>query len=117
MKTKGNTFGNYKFESWVPVKVAQQIMEFWGCFDRNYKEWLENPKIYIDEMRLPRNGQKVVFYVKTYLKEDSYFKYEGRYIHAWNNMGRIVFEDMTYKCVSSCDDWYPVQPPPTPEGD
>jgi len=94
-----NTFGKYKFPNWVSVKVAQQIMDFWGCFGRTYKDWLEN-----SPDNLPNMGDEVVFFRRK-CGTDLYERLEGKFIHTWNNMGRIILSDGTDKMVSSCDEW------------
>lgn len=96
---KNNTFGNYQFPSWVCVEVAQQIMNFWGQMGRDHKDWLDNAEI---EKGLPKLGEEVICFSRAY-RSDDYEKIEGKFIHAWNNMGRIVKPDNTYSCVSSCD--------------
>ena len=102
-RKKINTFGGYEFPAWVNVSVAQQIISFWGCFNRDYHEWLDNSKPYEKEGSLPKMGEDVIFF--RHDRDGLYQKIEGKYIHAWNNMGRIMKEDMTHDYVSSCDNW------------
>lgn len=100
-----NTFGNYKFPGWVNEQLREQIKDFWGWAGRTYKDWLSNPKQYIKEGRLPVQGSNVAFYLEDY-KTDKYSRITGKYLHAWNNMGRLVLKDKSYKVVSSCDAWH-----------
>lgn len=99
---KKNSFNlnkEYLWESWVPLKIKDQIEDFWGCFGRTYKDWLIDSKRIED---IPRYGQDVVFEIRGQF-------YRGRYVHAWNNMGRLILGSESYKVVSNCDSWWPVE--------
>jgi hypothetical protein len=111
-----NTFGNYNFEEWVPLDIQGQIREFWGWAGRTHKDWLSN-NTYEKEHHfygangfgLPPNGSLAIFFLREKLGEEYIYKrFEGRYLHAWNNIGRLVLEEHErgeYKVVSSCDAW------------
>ena len=115
-----NTFGDYAFPYWVPDKVQQQIKDFWGCFGRTHKDWIENSKINevefsgyrqkISGFGAPPLGATADFFFKDYKlsKEagrDVYRVVRGRYIHVWNNMGRLIDEYGEAHYPSTCDRW------------
>jgi hypothetical protein len=119
---KQDQFGEYHFEDWVPEPIREQIVRFWGIWGRNYESWLENGRLDQAEcshhgpnpngFKNPPLGARVIYMVKDYdaqkragRSERLYRSVEGRYIHAWNNMGRLVLDDGTYIVVSSCDIW------------
>ncbi len=104
MKTV-NTFGNYKFDEWVCEDVRKQIRNFWGCFGRNYKDWLKNFEN--EKKEFPKYGENVtVLKRKEVLGHTLYEKYEGRFIFAWNNIGRIIDKNGKIGYVSTCDTFY-----------
>ena len=88
-----NTFGDYKFDDWVCEEVRIQIISFWGCFGRTYKDWLKDTNIRNNE---PNYGQFVCV-----IKRDGIVK--GRYIHCWNNVGRLISDTGKVSFVSTCD--------------
>ncbi len=92
---KANTFGDYKFDDWVTEDVRNQIKEFWGCFGRTYKDWLANANTEYNGNE-PKYGQYVVV-----IKRNTIIK--GRYIHCWNNMGRVIADYGAVGYVSTCD--------------
>ena len=107
-----NTFGRYIFPEWVTQEIKESIVSFWGIFGRTHRDWLENaerdardncshvrgggfgnPKLGALVAYRLRNGDIVI----------------GRYIHAWNNMGRVVDAGGVTHYVSSCDIWCKVE--------
>lgn len=105
---KENTFGDYKFENWVPKHTQEIIRNFWGQMGRTYKDWLKNAEMEQREFCFhgpnpdgfgnPPNGAKAIYFT-----DGKGIK--GRYLHRWNNMGSLIDalgEDHT---VSSCDYW------------
>lgn len=121
MSEKINTFGDYEFEDWVPEKLREHIRDFWGQMGRTSDDWIRDMCngvsdvcYYIPQQgfKTPPTGARVIYLIKDYdaekragRSERLYRAIEGRYIHAWNNMGRVVHEDGTYTVVSSCDKW------------
>jgi hypothetical protein len=115
-KTKEkNTFGEYDFPDWVPEHTRQIIREFWGCFGRTYKDWLNSPSEQgvretcshgpgPNGFGIPPNGATAFFFLKVYGTEQ-YRRVEGRYLHRWNNMGSLISKDGEDHTVSSCDQW------------
>lgn len=94
------TWAEYVWPDWVPAALRQQIQEFWAeSFHRSPDEWERNaqgegsgcrerpwPALGDTVEGICRHGEVVV---------------TGRYVHAWNNMGRIVESDGSVVCVSN----------------
>ena len=108
MTNKTNTFGNYNFPAWVPEDVRNSIVSFWGVFGRTHKDWLEDAERGAQDncyhrmysgFGNPRLGDLVA-----YSLSDGKIVI-GRYIHAWNNIGRLVDKEGGVHCPSSCDIW------------
>ena len=68
------------------LKVQVQVECFWGCFGRKPINWWQNGP----EQKMPAFGQWVR--MVTFQDEIVY----GRYVHAWNNIGRLVLPDGTF---------------------
>ncbi|MBL4753745.1 MAG: hypothetical protein JKY52_09170 [Flavobacteriales bacterium] len=115
-----NTFGDYIFDGWIPGHEMESIRSFWGCMDRTYKDWIENGELGATEtcqhgpgpngFGNPPYGATVDYMLTNYkLSKDSvnavYNIVRGRYVHAWNNMGRLIDENGESHCVSSCNHW------------
>lgn len=75
------TWDNFSFPDWVPEQLKQQIIIFWSCFGRNYKDWVANAKRYEGYGKL---GDSVRFHGLG----DS--NVTGRLIHCYNNMAALV---------------------------
>ena len=121
MENKKNTFGNYKFESWIPEHTREMIRKFWGVFGRTHKDWLASPKQqrlmersahgpHPNGFGMPPNGARVFFYIKDWelSKKVGWSVYkcvEGRYLHRWNNMGSLIDDKGKDHCVSTCAMW------------
>lgn len=69
-------WGGFTWDDWVPQKVRDEIERFWGCWGRNPAKWQADVR-----PGTPEYGSRV---------RDSESFIEGRFIHCWNNMGRIV---------------------------
>jgi protein gp37 len=76
-----DTWSDFTWPDWVPKKVREQIEDFWGQLGRKPKDWAENA-IHNDSppfgmhmgYRDERNGEAVY----------------GKWIFAWNNIGRLI---------------------------
>lgn len=89
-------WGNFEWPEWVPVRVRQQIEDFWSerC-GRSPHEWHQSTvgDIYHGHPQLGTRvrcesiGGGQVF--------------EGRWVPAWNNIGRVVLDDGTYEVSST----------------
>ena len=117
---KENTFGEYKFEDWVPKHTRELIVSFWGEAGRDYTNWLENVKNGERErcshgpgpngFGNPPNGATVIYLLRDWKLskqsgEEILKKVEGRYLHRWNNMGSLIDKYGEDHTVSSCDMW------------
>ncbi len=118
---KENTFGDYKFEEWIPEHTREIIRDFWGCFGRTYEDWLKSPSEQggrelchhgpgPNGFGIPKNGATVEFFIKDWglskeQGEDIYKIVEGKYLHRWNNMGSLIDKNGKDHTVSSCDRW------------
>ena len=81
---------DYIFPDWVPIKIRDQIKSFWseGC-GRSPHDWAMSA----EENAAPQIGEKVFSIIFGRCVE-------GRYIHAWNNIGRIIEEDGSHAVCS-----------------
>lgn len=114
MRETKNTFGDYKFENWVPKHTKEIITEFWGQMGRTHKDWLKNVKFgqrdfcyhgpNPDGFGNPPNGAKATYFIRKF-KSDDYEKVTGRYLHRWNNMGSLIDALGKDHTISSCDYW------------
>lgn len=85
------TWADFEWPDWIPVEVRKQIEQFWSDdFGRGPDEWLRDmvvqkaPKLGL-RCRLPKAIGDVWV--------------EGRFVHAWNNIGRMIHDDGTYSVV------------------
>ena len=93
--TKIDSWDDWDWEAegfaWVPEKVREQIVGFWSCCTgRSPRTWLENAR----ENRSPAMGDVVT------LSAGGKTTATGRFVHCWNNMGRVVTSDGEYEVVS-----------------
>lgn len=119
MSNKENTFGDYRFPKWVPNHEQKIITDFWGCFGRNYRDWLENNSEPMDACNHgpgpngfgnPANFSTADYLIRDYkLSKDNdtdlYRVVRGRYIHRWSNIGSLIDEYGEVHSVSSCNRW------------
>jgi len=120
-KYKQNTFGNYKFEKWVPKHTRDLIRNFWGQMGRTHQDWLgscheQNTREFCQHgpgpngFGMPPMGAMVEYFIydletSRELGKCLFKSIEGRYIHLWNNMGSLIDEDGKTYFVSTCDRW------------
>ena len=92
------TWENFPWPDWVPEGVRAQVESFWSeAAGRIPLDWLysaANPY-----SKCPPLGTLGTFRAASAAGDEPYV--EGRYVHAWNNMGRVVLEDGGYVVVSS----------------
>lgn len=109
-----NTFGDYEFEEWVPKHVREIITDFWGQFGRTYQDWLESPSRQgVREVcyhgpgpngfGMPPNGAMIDAHLTNFIDKPDW--YRGRYIHCWNNIGRLIDEEGNAHFISTGDRW------------
>lgn len=96
--TNATTWDAYDFPAWVPEPVRGEIRRFWSeTCGRSPRSWHANT---LDKYnRQPALGAVV---------EAESFTHSGlplltgRWVPAWNNIGRVVMRDGSYKCSSTC---------------
>jgi hypothetical protein len=91
-------WADYQWEDWVPAEVRTAIENFWDDkWGRSPKDWSESAK---------SNGAPEL---GTMVRAKSFDgkPVEGRYVHAWNNVGRVVQGDRSVACVC-CEDCEPL---------
>ena len=87
---------HYPWPEWVPIEVRQEIERFWSPqWHRGLEDWHENNATLYN--RHPPIGTRVQ--CQAVLSEKIYI---GRWVPAWNNIGRVIFPDGTYAISSTC---------------
>ena len=84
----------WNWPDWVPAEVRMQIEETYSQA-RHYSrtDWELNAK----RNNMPEFGQRVIM---RSLGKDAPCVC-GRYVHAWNNIGRVITDDGTVEYVSN----------------
>ena len=81
----------WDWPDWVPIGTREEIERFWSpSMGRSPDDWRRSAV----EQGMPELGQRVR--MQTIVGSEIV---EGRFVHAWNNIGRIVMGDGTVKCV------------------
>jgi len=89
----GNSWDVFPWPDWVPWDLRQSIQSFWFPeWGRGPRQWLESAR----ENRMPRFGQQVRM---CQLTTDELIT--GRFVHAWNNIGRVVTDKGEVVCISN----------------
>lgn len=81
------TWAEWTWPEWVPVEVRQAIEGFWGADQgRSPRDWMQD----MHQQGAPAFGSAL-------LMDDGFGRNPrrivGRYVHAWNNIGRLVLAD------------------------
>ena len=95
-----STWSEVEWPEWVPEGVRDQIIQFWSEFGRGPRQWAENAA----EPHTHPFGATL----RTIKTQGGYPApgLVGRWVHAWNNMGRLVLPDGSwvypadFQCVS-----------------
>ena len=88
------TWAGYSWPDWVPAKVRKQVEDFWsGSWGRGPHSWARDMR----EQGSPALGAIVT--LPNGFGEDAP-DITGRYVHAWNNVGRLVLDDGTFAYTS-----------------
>jgi hypothetical protein len=91
-----NSWAGFPWPTWVPAEVRHEVQEFWAEKDgRGPWAWLANTDH--EYNHAPAFGETVTLPRLTEREEGV----TGRYVHAWNNIGRLVLEDGSVVCVST----------------
>lgn len=86
------TWAEFSWPDWIPLEVRRPIEDFWSeKWGRGPHKWAECA----EERCAPPLGTVVE---RPELSGKS--RASGRYVHAWNNIGRVVLEDGTFRYVS-----------------
>lgn len=96
-KTPPESWGAVQWPEWVPSKIREELSSFWGVFGRKPLDYHKHVNLeqYAD---IPRFGTHTSESRSIYFSPGRELK-PGRYVHAWNNMGRVVHEDGSYSVV------------------
>ncbi|MFE2850626.1 DUF5131 family protein [Streptomyces lavendulae] len=85
---------DWTWPDWVPATVRDAIEGFWGADQyRTPRDWMRN----MHEQQAPAFGARVTM-------DDGFGpdpkQVTGRYVHAWNNIGRLIKDDGTVAYTS-----------------
>lgn len=77
-----DTWEEFAWPSWVPGEIRTQIQEFWAeRYGRSPREWAQHAHW----NRYPLFADRCIAFV---IRNDQ--PIHGRYVHCWNNIGRLV---------------------------
>lgn len=95
-----NTWAQFQWPDWIPDDIRGQIERFW-CpeFGRGPKSWLQDMR----NQDAPPTGARAR--VRLFGRDMS--RVEGRFVHAWNNIGRVRLDDGSWHCCSFCPAYNP----------
>ena len=79
----------YDWPDWMPEPVRKELSDFWTCFGRTMADW----ERYV-ETTVP-GGMAAVGSVRTIYSSGG--PVTGRFVPAWNNMARVVWDDGTVR--------------------
>lgn len=90
------TWDDVNWPEWVPQSVRDEIARFWGePSSRTPREYAQQHVTnYADA---PPFGSRVFVTPRQAPYRTGLAPYEGRYVHAWNNIGRVVMDDGVVK--------------------
>lgn len=92
------SWADYEFPEWVPDAVRDEIRRFWS------EKWGRSPRSWHESARGEYNHQPPIGSVveAQSLTQSGLPFLVGRWVPTWNNIGRVVMDDGTYKCSSTC---------------
>lgn len=81
------TWADWSWPDWVPARVREEVEGFWGAGQsRSPRHWIRD----MHQQGAPAFGARVWM-------DDGFGahprKVMGRYVHCWNNIGRLVLDD------------------------
>jgi len=84
------TWHEWTWPDWVPADARQQIESFWSeSIGRSPRRWLQNAH----DNGAPAFGQEWTTHPSMRPAGSPADRHTGRYIHAWNNIGRLALPD------------------------
>jgi protein gp37 len=88
------TWADWAWPGWVPAEVRASVEGFWSeSFGRGPQAWMRS----MHEQGAPAFGSIVTM-------DDGFGRnapqVTGRYVHAWNNIGRLAMDDDSFKYTS-----------------
>ena len=91
-------WGDVDWPEWVPQKIRDEVARFWSStLGRGPSEYQRSAEASYN--RMPDFGERV-FLPDT--GPDPTPRHRGRWVHAWNNIGRIVKDDGSVVVTSTC---------------
>jgi hypothetical protein len=110
MVARRRMWSEFTWPDWVPVKVQGEVESFWDDrIGRGPDQWEANARDVYNHA--PPFGELVR--MRRMLGRPSEGFVVGRYVHAWNNIGRLVLEDGTVAHVSSAPGSWALESEPT----
>ena len=90
-KLKDTTWSSFQWEEWIPASLRKLIEDFWSeSYGRGPWSWLRDHAI----QQVPRTGARGTFAAEhsSWLTTNKMATrgVTGRYVHLWNNIGRVV---------------------------
>jgi len=84
------SWADWTWPDWVPEKIRAEVERFWSeKYGRSPRDWVRDT-----------HQQGAPAYGSTVTLADGFGPdappVTGRYVHAWNNIGRVVRDDGTY---------------------
>jgi len=94
-----NGWEGYPWPKWIPKEVRAQIEDFWGSHQgRTSLDWCRNS--YETGSKIPPLGALVS--VPANDSRPHGRRRRGRWVHCWNNIGRVVLPDGKWMYSSTC---------------
>jgi hypothetical protein len=87
------TWAAFPWPEWIPEPTRKQIEDFWReNWGRGPRAWLRDHVV----QGMPDTGERITTEDLCTLERDKEGRrpnITGRYIHAWNNVGRLLLDD------------------------
>jgi hypothetical protein len=90
------TWDEYCWPEWIPEEVREQIRSFWN------PEWGRGPKAWQENNVASYNRHPPLGALVTCESIGGRKTFTGRWVPAWNNMGRVVLKDGSVEVSSTC---------------
>lgn len=91
-------WGDFQWPEWVPSEFQRQIEDFWRVdYGRGPRAWLRDMEVQC----APPTGSDA----RVHLLRAGHPAVKGRYLHCWNNIGRVQLDDGSWHCCSVGPDW------------